>query len=103
MEVTIYEVIVSRRARAALIAIYRYLLLNVSEETADRVKNALMNLAESLREHPARYPKEAWIKLEGSDIRSTAVYNYKIIYEIKGTQVRILNFFHTKRNPADML
>jgi plasmid stabilization system protein ParE len=103
VEISVYRVIVSKRAAEALKAIYLHLDENVSEEFAERVKDALLQLSLSLQIHPRRFPREHWIQQSGAEIRSTVSYNYKIIYEIKGDEVRILNFYHTKRNPKEML
>jgi plasmid stabilization system protein ParE len=92
------KVIFSRKFKESLKEYIMYLKENVSDETANHVKNGILDKCRSLSDF-AGFSKELYILDEATDYRSVVKWKYLIIYKIKNDQVWILNIIHTSRHP----
>ena len=94
-----YRVILAKSALRDLGAMARYIAED-SPEVAERVGTDLLNLAESL----------AALPLRGAPIRSRpgvrrlVAAPYLVVYRVSESsrEVRILRFWHAKRNPTEL-
>jgi len=92
------KVIFSRKFKESLKEYVRYLKENISEDTANHVKNGILDKCRSLSDF-AGFSKELYILDEEKEYRSVVKWKYLIIYKIKNEEVWILNIIHTSRNP----
>lgn len=89
-----------QRALDELQAIYQY-IHQQSPQNADHVVNTLLDLGESLRHFPYKFPREPSLNQE--HIRFATKWHYKIIYQVVNHQrLLILRVFCTKQD-ADKL
>jgi len=68
-----------------------------SPQNALIVLNAILNLSESLRDMPYKYPKEPIYNHE--NVRFVTKWSYKIIYRITADKIYILRLFNTNQHP----
>lgn len=89
----------SEKALDGLQAIYLYIHLQ-SPQNAEYVVNTLIDLGESLKDFPLKFPKEPTLNQE--NIRFTTKWQYKLIYQIESSRIIILRIFHTKQDPEKL-
>jgi len=77
--------------------IYDYIFLD-SPQNADRVVSELLSLIQDIPNMPYKHPKEPFSNSDS--IRFIAKWNYKIIYEIDDSLIRIASIFSTRKNPG---
>jgi len=92
------KVIISHMARASLRGYVEYLKREVSEETAEYVKQGILAKCAELQDFSG-YSKERYLEDQPTEYRSTTQWNYNIIYTVAHGEVRILNIIHTSVHP----
>ena len=86
-------------AKQSLKEIYLYIKKD-SPQSAIKVRNTISTLASSLSVFPERHQVEFLI--DNKSYRSVPLWSYKIIYRVTEKEVRIVDIFHTSRNPEDL-
>ena len=76
--------------------IYNYIFLD-SPQNADMVVSELLSLIQDIPNMPYKYPKDPFS--DDDAIRFIAKWNYKIIYEIDDSLIRIASVFSTRKSP----
>jgi plasmid stabilization system protein ParE len=101
---SIYRVIVSNPAQKRLKAIFAYLSENSSIETAKKVRKSLLETAKSLEKMPQRRSILPGTEDLNPPYRYAKKWSYKIVFKIieSKKEVRVLDFFHEKQNPAKL-
>jgi plasmid stabilization system protein ParE len=94
-----FPVIWDDLAIKSLKEIYLY-IKNDSPKSAVKVKKAIVKLASSLSSSPYRHKVE--FVVGNKEYRSVTIWSYKIIYRVTELDVRIVDVFHTSRNPDDL-
>ena len=95
----IYQVAITRTARASLRSIVEYIKQD-SPSAAKKVREALIALAESLSSNPERHSPEPLLAHKAVTYRSAHKWNYKMIFKIAKQQVIVLDIIHTKQHPS---
>ena len=95
-----YQVILSKPALRDLGEIARYIAQDGNSETAERVGHELLDLAESL----AVLPRRGSLLHSRSGARRVLLAPYLVVYRVDETthQVRVLRFWHGRRNPDEL-
>lgn len=93
-----YDVCWDSRAGEDLEQIYNYLLENVSETVAKKVKKELVSSVSRLRKYPESYPSDPLLKSRPENFRYIKVWKYKIVYEFTGRECIITRIFHTSQD-----
>jgi plasmid stabilization system protein ParE len=88
-------------AKASLKSIVAYLKQD-SPVAAQKVKQALVQLAASLQQMPDRFSAEPYLEGKTGNYRSVSKWHYKIIYRVMEQEVHILDIFHTRKNPLEI-
>ena len=83
--------------------IFNYLKKHASEETARKIKKAIVTAADGLRTNPGRHSLETLLRHTGKNIRFIKVGSYKVTYLFTGTESIILRVYHSKRDPSKVL
>jgi plasmid stabilization system protein ParE len=91
------RVIISFKARNSLHEYYEYLRKEVSKETAEYVKNGILQRCTQLKDFSG-FSKEFYLDELPGDYRSITQWKYKIIYKVTENEVHILNIIHTSRS-----
>ena len=95
-----YSIYWTPRAKQNVTAIFNYLARVESYERANYVVTGIAEKAAETANFPAKHPKEPFINR--SNVRFAVKWSYKIVFQIKGDTVRILNVFHTAQHPNKM-
>ena len=98
-----YSIHFSPLARASLKEIYSFVAENSSIESADLLRDSLLMHVEGLGVFPRRFPREKYLAHLGGEIRSFSKWKIKIVYEVIGQTVLVVNFYHSRRDPDKML
>jgi len=100
MGLTKKKVVISLLARNSLKEIYEYIKdKEKSISKAHYVREAILNKCLSLKDFSG-YSKEPYLEEYPEDYRSVSIWDYVIIYRVKGEQVRVLNIIHGKEHPG---
>jgi len=91
-------VIISNKARQSLRNHIIYLKKEVSKETAELVRNGILEQCKLLKDF-AGYSVEPYLETEDKRYRSVSKWNYNIIYTVENNIVRVLNIIHTSQHP----
>jgi len=96
-----YEVIITNEAEESLEQIIQYIEKEVSYQTANRVRLALLQAIEKLEYHPESNGIVQEISDETVTFRRVLVWAYRIIYTIEDSVkiVFVLDVDHTNRDP----
>ncbi|MGV3503454.1 MAG: type II toxin-antitoxin system RelE/ParE family toxin [Adhaeribacter sp.] len=97
----LYRVLWDNEAKAALKSIIVYIKQD-PPAAAQKVKQALLQLAASLEQMPDRFSAEPYLAGKPGNYRSVSKWNYKIIYRVTEQEVLILDIFHTGKNPIEI-
>ncbi len=92
------RVVISHKARASLRSYIEYLKQEVSEETAEYVRQGIIDKCKQLVNFSA-YSVEWYLETDDKKYRSVAKWNYIIIYTVHEDTVRVLNIIHTSQHP----
>lgn len=92
----IQKVIWSDEAKESLADIYDYIFED-SPQNAEHVIDTLITLGSSLEDTRFDYSRD--LIIDNDRFRSIPKWSYKIIYERKKNEVRIIDIFGTKQNP----
>jgi len=92
------RVIISFKARSSLREYYEYLKKEVSKETAEYIKNGILQRCSQLKDF-SKFSKEYYLDELPGDYQSVTKWKYKIIFKVTENEVHILNIIHTNRNP----
>ncbi|MGB0879741.1 MAG: type II toxin-antitoxin system RelE/ParE family toxin [Polaribacter sp.] len=72
-----------------------------SLQSARKIRKEIFDTAENLKYNPEMYPLDKYRKNNDGTIRAFEVYSYRIAYQIKKSEIRILRIRHTKREPLE--
>lgn len=86
----------SDEAKESLANIYDYIFEN-SPQNAEHVILTLLELGNSLEDSRFDYSQD--LLMDDNRFRFITKWSYKIIYERKNNEVRIIDVFATKQNP----
>lgn len=95
----IYTVVVESSARKDIDQAYRWIVKNISKQTASLWYLDIYGAMESLKTFPARCalaPENQFFKEE---IRQLISGTYRILFEVDDDQVRVLHVRHSARTP----
>ena len=93
------EIVYSRRFDLDFSEILRYLRQNISNQTADIIRDRIFEVIESLPENPERFPPEPKLAYLGNyRVIRMKREPYKIFYRHTETEIRIARIFHSKRD-----
>jgi plasmid stabilization system protein ParE len=95
-----FTVTYSKTARESLRFINAYLSERASVAVATKVRKELLRTAANLRHNPRICPRHQLAVPSGFEIRACVKWSYKVLYEISGNRVRVVDFFHTSRDPS---
>ena len=88
------------QAQSDLQGIYEFICYRKHEpESALYVANSIVDRAQSLVDYPNKYPVYVESGFSDTVVRSTVIWSYRIVYEVRGNAVRITRILHTSRNP----
>ena len=96
-----YRIIWDDDAKASLRKVYDYIAKD-SFQSARKVRSGIVRKARSLKTFPFRFAVERLLEDQSKEYRSVLIWDYKIIYRVAGDTVRILDVFHTSRNPEEL-
>ncbi len=86
----------SDEAKESLADIFDYIFED-SPQNAERVIDTLLKLGNSLEDSRFDYSKD--LVIDNDKFRFIPKWSYKIIYERKNNEVRIIDVFGTNQNP----
>lgn len=92
------KVVWSKLARIQLEKAYR----DISEDSpqaAQKVKKDILEKASGILNAPERYSLDKYRKNNDGSIRAFEKHHYRIAYQIKNDEIRILRLRHTSRLP----
>ena len=92
------RVIITHKARTSLRSYIKYLKENILEETAEHVREGIIDTCKSLKNFSG-YSKERYLEDEPKEYRSVTKWDYNIIYTVENDEVRVLNIIHTSKHP----
>jgi len=90
------------KAGKQLKKIYNFIKKNYSETSAKKIRKSITDKIDGLRTNPERYPPEPLLSYRKENFRYFNVKPYKIIYEFKNQEVRILYIYSTNQNPKKL-
>lgn len=93
------KVIFSRNAHDSIKEISEYLTLTASVEVARHVRNKIINRCRDLGAF-SNYAADPYLQDLGIGFSAIYQWNYCIIFQVKDSEVRILDVVHTSRHPA---
>ncbi len=93
-----YRVIWDLKAKMQLKEIFEYLKDNVSLETAEYVKNGIFDTTDSLKFFPEKCPPDKFLDDLPYRVRVAKKWSYRVAYEIRENEVRILLIYHSKQH-----
>ena len=94
-----YRVVVTEGASKSMQNIIEYLMEQGAHAAARNVYRELLSLTRKLNKLPRRFPREKYLRNSNGEFRVVTRWSYKIIYEIVGQNVYIIDYFHTSQNP----
>lgn len=94
------KVIWRKSALEQLNKAYEYIKKD-SVQSAEKVRDVILNTAERLKDNPEIYPLDRYRKNNDESIRAFECYSYRVAYQITPTEIRILRLRHTGREPLD--
>lgn len=94
-----FDLSFSRQFDQDLEEILDYLLKEVSEVAAEKVRDEVFKAVETLVDHPERYPSEPLLAKHGNYrvIRLRKV-PYEIFYRFTGTEIFVIRIIHSSRD-----
>lgn len=96
------QIIFTNRADKDIENIFAY-FLEVAPYKAEVVLLEIVTKTEQLITHPFSGPEEQFLKSWGFNYRFLVVGNYKIIYQVSGDTIFIIQVFDARQNPLKML
>jgi len=95
-----YSVVITKKARASLIAITDYLTENASEQTAEYVYFGILDAIDDLIKMPTAYSIERHISNEKRTFRYNRKWKYHIVFYINEEKklVEIMDVVHSSRD-----
>lgn len=97
-----YKVIWDDEAKASLRRIYNYIKKRESREQAARVRSEIKKEGDSLGFIPHKYANDPFMEKDPRDIHYRVIWSYRIIYQVTGENIAILDVIHTSQSPENM-
>jgi plasmid stabilization system protein ParE len=72
-----------------------------SPQGAEIVKLTVLNSLQLIKANPKVFPKDQLKDYNDGSYRAYSIYSYRITYKINETQIQILRFRHSSREPFD--
>ena len=94
------EVVWTRKAQLALDGHYAY-LYDASPQRAWKIRQEIVQTAKSLSQQAEIYQVDEYYSDDQGDIRRFFRWNYRVVYQIRESQVVILNIYHTSQKPQE--
>ena len=92
------NVVWDSEALSELKTAYEY-LKERSPSSAKKVRKAILEKTKALANHPEMYEPDRFKNNNDGNYRAFELYNYRIVYRITETEIRILRVRHTSREP----
>ena len=99
MRVLKRKIIWTQEARVSLKSITAYIRKS-SPAAADKVKYAIIDLAESTVDFPDKFHLEPYLLNSQRNIRSVSIWSYKVIYEVTIKEIVIVDVFDGRQDPS---
>ena len=93
------EVVWTRKAQQALDRLYTYLHDETSPKRAWDIRQEIVGTAQRLSKQAEIYQLDEYYPNNPGNIRRFFRVNYRIVYQVRESQVVILNIYHTRQNP----
>lgn len=88
----------SRMAEMQLRKMYQYIKKD-SLQGAEKVRDGLVRLSESLAHNPQRFPKDKFKLNNDGSYRAVELYHYRLSYKIMEKEILIVRLRHTAMSP----
>lgn len=88
----------SNRASAYFKNIYERIKED-SYSNAEKVKEGITKIVDSLPDHPEKHPPDKYKKDNGGKYRAFEKYSYRVAYRISEKAITILRIRHVKQEP----
>ena len=76
-------------------------ILKESYNNAELVKTGIVEIIDTLPEHPERYPLDKFRKKNPGNYRAFEAYSYRVAYRHSEKEIRILRVRHVKQEPKE--
>lgn len=93
------EVVWTHKAQQALDRLYTYLYDETSPQQAWKIRQQIVNTAKSLSRQAEIYQLDEYYLDNPGNIRRFFRVNYRVVYQVRESQVVVLNIYHTSQNP----
>ena len=93
------EVVWTRKAQLALDRLYAYLHDETSSKRAWSIRQEIVHTAKSLSGQAEIYQLDEYYPNNPGNIRRFFRANYRVVYQVRESQVAILNIYHTSQAP----
>ena len=93
------DVVWTRKAQQALDRLYAYWHDETSPKQAWKIRQQIVSTAKSLSEQAEIYQLDEYYPHNPGNIRRFFRVNYRIVYQVRESQVVILNIYHTSQGP----
>ena len=93
-----YRVVIPLTAKDSLREILEFIKKD-SPSAAEKVRKKLLDTAKGLSVSPERFSLEEHLLFKEGNYRSVVLWHFKIVYKVSESEVLILKFIHTSRNP----
>ena len=94
-----YKILWSEKAINSLKAHYDLIALD-SERAAKKVLKEILEAVANIPPYPQKYQLDEYYPNNPGNIRRLFRWSYRIIYEIDGQVIHILNVIHTSQEPS---
>ena len=95
------EVVWTRKAQLALDRLYAYLHDETSPKQAWSIRQEIVRTAKSLSQQAEIYQLDEYYPGNPGNIRRFFRASYRVVYQVRDSQVVILNLYHTSQNPEE--
>ncbi len=72
-----------------------------SYTNAEKVREGIMKIIDSLPGHPEKYPPDKFKKNNPGHYRAFEKYSYRVAYKHTSEEIRILRIRHVKQEPKE--
>ena len=93
------EVVWTRKAQVALDHLYAYWHDQASPKRAWNIRQEIVRTAKNLSQQAEIYQVDEYYPDNPGDIRRFFKSNYRVVYQVRESQVVILNIYHVRQDP----
>lgn len=95
------EVVWTRKAQLALDRLYAYLHDETSPKRAWKIRQEIVGTANNLSQQAEIYQLDEYYPNNPGNIRRFFRASYRVVYQVRDSQVVILNLYHTSQDPEE--